>query len=141
MDDEQEPMTAKGMGVCYETNSFGGTLRTVSAGEKQSIIEEYYKPHHAKLEKAVNGELTKNGEALIIDCHSFPDTPLPHEDSQHRPRPDICIGTDDFHTPTRLAKLVVAHFRNLGYTVAVDDPFGGSIVPMSHYGKMHSFIA
>jgi N-formylglutamate amidohydrolase len=142
-DDTQELMAAKGMGVCYQTNSFGQPLRTVSFAEKRQIIEDYYKPHHYKLEQAVNDELANTGQALIIDCHSFSNTPLPHEDSQHTPRPDICIGTDQFHTPSQLTELAVNHFRALGYRVAVNDPFAGSLVPLVHLNEnaqVHSLM-
>jgi len=134
-DETQESMAAKGMGICYQTNSFGKLLRHVSAAERHHIIEEFYKPHHLKLEQAVNAELAKTGQALIIDCHSFSNTPLPHEDSQHIPRPDICIGTEHLHTPDHLTELAVNHFRALGYSVAVNDPFGGSLVPLVHLHK------
>ena len=135
IDDAKEPMALKGMGVCYETNSFGKPLRVVSTGEKQLIINNYYNPHHENLEKAVSDSLDKNGHALVIDCHSFSNTPLPHENSQHTPRPDICIGTDEFHTPMELTELAVNHFRTLGYNVTMNDPFDGSIVPMLYYRK------
>ena len=142
-DDAQELMAVKGMGVCYQTNSFGQPLRTVSVAEKHHIIEDYYKPHHHKLEQAVNDELANTGQALIIDCHSFSNTPLPHEDSQHIPRPDICIGSDQFHTPSPLTELAVNHFSALGYRVAVNDPFAGSLVPLVHFNKnaqVHSLM-
>ena len=51
---------------------------------------------------------SKNNKVLIIDCHSFPKYPLPYELNQQTDRPEICIGTDSFHTSEklRIAKLL-----------------------------------
>jgi N-formylglutamate amidohydrolase len=50
-------------------------------------------------------------------------------------RPDICLGTDSFHTPNRLIELAVVAFQDLGLTVAIDRPFAGALVPMKHFQK------
>jgi len=44
----------------------------------------------------------ENNKVLIIDCHSFPKSPLPYELNQEKSRPEICIGTDNFHTSKKL---------------------------------------
>ena len=85
------------------------------------------------LTEAVKMELEETGEALIIDCHSFSNQPLPHEDSQAIPRPDICIGTDGFHTPEKLLQDTLSYFESCGYTVKVNDPFAGTLIPMDYY--------
>ena len=48
-------------------------------------------------------------------------------------RPDICIGTDSYHTPEWLKDLARREFVELGCTVAVDRPFAGALVPLRHY--------
>jgi N-formylglutamate amidohydrolase len=70
---------------------------------------------------------------LIVDAHSFPARPLPYEAYQDPDRCDICVGTDPFHTPIWLADLAIHEFRNRGYRVEVNCPFGGSLVPEKHY--------
>jgi N-formylglutamate amidohydrolase len=132
-DDALESMANKGMGVCYTINSFGQPLRTVTKAERNEIIANYYRPHHRALTEAVQRELDTDGKALIIDCHSFSNEPLHHEDSQCTPRPDICIGTDDFHTPTELLNDAVKHFESCGYDVKVNAPFSGTIIPMDYF--------
>lgn len=72
---------------------------------------------------------------LIIDAHSFAPLPLPYELDQNPDRPDICIGSDGFHTPPDLTGLAVALCREAGWTVAVNRPFAGALVPMTHFGK------
>ena len=132
-DDSLEVMSKQGMGVCYATNSFGRPLRHIIDKEKKEITENFYRPHHLKLSQAVENELHLYNKALIIDCHSFSNTPLPHEKSQNIPRPDICIGSDSFHTPKVLIYSAIQHFTECGYTVSLNDPFAGALVPMKFY--------
>jgi N-formylglutamate deformylase len=134
-DDEQEPMSRFGMGVCYTKNSQGEPLRESSLEEKNSIINDYYKPHHASLTQAVENELKTKGKALIIDCHSFPDKAYRFNADFGKSRPDICIGTDNFHTPKALLEKVKVFFLSKGYDVRVDSPYSGTMVPLKHYKK------
>lgn len=137
-DDTQEEMAARGMGACYTRTAYGEPLRVLGEGEREEILEQYYRPHHQALTNAVEKELEEYGQALIIDCHSFPNTPLPCNINQDQDRPDICIGTDSFHTPQELADKAVKHFESSGYIVKVDNPFSGTLVPMKYYRKNES---
>ena len=96
-DDKDEEMALKGMGVCYEKNSFGNKLRDIAEDEKEFIKSMYYDKHHTDFTKTVESLLHVNKKVLIIDCHSFSNEVLPHE--KDSTRPDFCIGTDNFHTP------------------------------------------
>ena len=49
--------------------------------------------------------------------------------------PDFNIGTDSFHTPKELIDLSVSFFEKAGYTLGIDWPYKGSIVPLEHYQK------
>jgi N-formylglutamate amidohydrolase len=72
----------------------------------------------------------------VIDCHSFPSVALPYElAAPAKVRPDICIGTDNFHTSRELADAFVSAFQSERWTVGVDDPFPGALVPGSRYRK------
>ena len=131
--DRDESMAKKGMGVCYTQTSFGTKLREVSSKEKVFIKSTIYDKHHKNLESLVDKELRIQGSAIIIDCHSFSNVPLPHEDSTTRP--DICLGTDSFHTPPELIKYLRDYFEQKGLTVAINEPFVGTMVPLKFYGK------
>jgi N-formylglutamate deformylase len=50
-------------------------------------------------------------------------------------RPDICLGTDSFHTPPALTDPIEKFFRTLGWTVYRDKPYKGTYVPLKFYGK------
>jgi N-formylglutamate deformylase len=134
-DDDKEAMAAVGMGTIYTNSDYGSILRNVSDELKNSILENYYYPHHKKLSAAVAEQLASDGKALIVDCHSFSSTPFKRDLSQDTPRPDICIGTDSFHTPRSLYKFSAVYFKWHGYSVKVNNPYSGSIVPMEYYQK------
>jgi N-formylglutamate amidohydrolase len=58
---------------------------------------------------------------------------LPYENDLNRP--DICIGTDSYHTSTELKDCLLKVFEAFGYRVAIDSPFSCTIVPLKHYHK------
>lgn len=132
--DADEMMSGRGMGVLYTHTSDGRALRPALVGhERERLLQRWYRPHHAALTSAVGDELDNRGSCLIVDAHSFPSAPLPHEHDQGMNRPDICIGTDAFHTPGAVVSLLVALCRDLGWTVEIDRPFAGALVPMAYY--------
>lgn len=134
--DGQEPMAARGMGVVYERTAGRRPLRRVlSSEEREQLIDRWYRPHHRALTAAVATVLEARNTCLIIDAHSFPSIPLPYEADQDPDRPDICIGSDAFHTPPALTSLAVTLCREAGWTVALNRPFAGALVPMAYYGK------
>jgi N-formylglutamate deformylase len=134
-DDQLEPMSAHGMGAVYTHGYDGAELRSSLDG-REALMQCYYHPHHHALESAVAAQLSKHGRAVILDCHSFPELVRPYarRDSV-TPRPEICIGTDAFHTPSRVAEALERAYLNRGYSVARNTPFAGAIVPLSAYGK------
>ncbi|MCX5998844.1 MAG: N-formylglutamate amidohydrolase [Chloroflexi bacterium] len=131
--DSDEPMSARGMGVVYTRTLANGDLRKhLSQEEKASLIARYYYPHHKRLGSAVRSALRSNQRCLIIDCHSFSSVPFPPELDQTPRRPDICIGTDQFHTPQWLARLAVGLFSERGFQVYLNRPFSGALVPQPY---------
>lgn len=56
-----------------------------------------------------------------------------YEFVQDKERPDICIGTDYYHTTEELNGLFVKVFQGAGYVVAVSKPFEYAILPQKHY--------
>ena len=142
LDDDDEPMAACGMGVVYVSTSELKQLRTPpSDAERTELIDRFYEPHHRDLEAKVSAALASNCECVVIDCHSFPDAPRPYEQSQEPDRPDLCIGTDPFHTPADLVSYVAAEAESLGMTVAINMPFAGALVPSAYYQTRKSVVA
>lgn len=134
-EDGAEPMAARGMGAVYSvTSKLTPLRRELRVGEREALLAAYYWPHHERLEGAVSRTVEEHGRCVVIDCHSFPGTALPYECADPKAiRPDICIGTDPFHTPRGLAQAFVRAFEHEGWTVHLDDPFAGALVPASRY--------
>jgi N-formylglutamate deformylase len=134
-DDTLEVMAARGMGVLYTHTDAGERMRTVTPELRERILREHYAPHHARLTAAVQAALDSTGQATVVDGHSYPDVPLVRDLDQDPARPDFNIGTDPFHTPTELVDVAVAYFSTRGYTLGVDRPYRGTLVPMTWYQR------
>jgi N-formylglutamate deformylase len=135
-DDENEIMSLIGMGVIYTKTAYQQVLREdVSAIEREELLSTYYRPYHKAVELEVERILERFDRCLIIDCHSFPSKPLPYELDQDLNRPDICIGTDPFHTPKELIEAALSFCEANGIKVAIDKPFAGTYVPLKYLGK------
>jgi len=132
-DDELEPMTKVGMGRFYTQTSDGEKFRETPRGQELEELIAIYDEHHHQFERAVNNELNLYDQALIIDCHSFPSTPLPMDMEQGGNRPDICIGYDGYHASSRFISSIQEFLQERGLSVKINSPYAGSIVPAKYY--------
>ena len=132
--DVEEPMAKFGMGYFYTHSDSGIEIRK-DTPELRNDVMRMYELHHWKLEKKVEEKINLYNKCVIIDCHSFNDKPTKRDVSQEEYRPDICIGTDKFHTLPYLTDKLLRHLMNIGYSVGINKPYSGSIVPMKFYRK------
>lgn len=132
--DEQEPMALKGMGAVYERTSEGRPLRRsdFSATQRGKIIDQLFRPYAVAFEDLVSRILDGQGRCLIIDGHSYPSVPLPHEDAT-LDRPDLCLGFDPYHASDVLVAALERIARQADWSVARNVPFAGSYVPVSRF--------
>lgn len=136
LDDALEVMAGRGMGVVYTHTCGGGRLRPApTPDERALLVERFYVPHHRAFTQAVDAVLARPQTCLIIDCHSFPSTAHPYENAADAKRPDICLGSNDFHTPEWLVQAAIDGFESAGLCVAVNHPFSGTFVPDKHCRK------
>jgi N-formylglutamate amidohydrolase len=133
--DALEPMSRFGMGATYLRCDDGRPLRNLSPTERDAIMQNCYYPHHERLTASVDSALARLGEARIVDCHSFPDTPLQCSLYQGDAQFDFNIGTDAFHTPLEWIEASVKFFAYRSFRLGIDEPYAGSIVPIKHYNK------
>ena len=133
-DDAIEPMSTRGMGAIYRQTSMEEALRyPLEINARQALIDDWYHPHHHKLVSLTQQLLDKYNQVLLIDAPSFPSVPLPYEPDQQLNRPQICIGTDSFHTPKKIERAFLKQFEAAGFSTALNTPFAGSLVPMPFY--------
>jgi N-formylglutamate amidohydrolase len=129
-DDSQEIMSEVGMGVIYEKGSQRQAIRSKpNEQQRKALLSQYYFPHHTELIEKTQAALDKHGKVLILDIHSYPSKALPYELDEGQMRPQICIGTDDFHTPLALARSAKQAFEAKSFTCASNTPFAGTLIP------------
>jgi len=136
-DDEKESMVCKGMGVIYTKTHDGRSLRKhlPSDIERDDLLNRYYRPYHKAVQDEAQAMLDLFGQCLILDCHSFSSKPLPYELVQDPNMPDICLGTDQFHTTKDLIEAIGGFFHKHDFSMALNRPFEGTYVPLKFLGK------
>jgi N-formylglutamate amidohydrolase len=97
-------------------------------------MARHYWPHHHRLDASAAARLARFGRCLVLDAHSFPTGPLPTQ-LAFGPSPEIGIGTQPGHTPPALRDLAIDFFRTHGYSVGVDVPFSGAMVPNGCFNR------
>jgi N-formylglutamate amidohydrolase len=132
-DDRLERCSAFGMGATYVQTCDGRPLRTLSPERRAELLDRFYWPHHRRLDEAAAERLARFGRCVILDAHSFPTGQLPTQVAFSAPL-EIGIGTQPGHTSPELQALGENFFRAHGFTVGVDIPFSGAIVPNRFFG-------
>jgi len=133
-EDDSEPMVTVGMGFFYTNGYDGSELRKPNEDSKNLVHKDFYLKHQELFHNKVKERLEKHGVCYIIDCHSFNDNPI--VPFIERPKsPDICIGTDPYHTPDYLLNYTLNYFTNLEYSVEVNNPYSGCIIPKPYFTK------
>lgn len=125
--DSLESMSSKGMGFVY-MNDCNGKITNIDRKYKKIIAKSYYDKHHNKLNKATINILKKYDKCILIDLHSFSDQ-MVNILFDANDTPDICIGTDNFFTSKELANFTMNFFKEFGYNVKFNYPYGGTMVP------------
>jgi N-formylglutamate deformylase len=117
-----DEMDAQGMGIIYTKDVYNRPIKRKISDEDTMKL---YKEHHLKFNVAINKSLALLPKVVIVDAHSF--SPFVNYPI------DICIGTDSFHTPSKLKNIVVDFFKSREFNVALNDPYSGTFVPSVHY--------
>ena len=133
--DEREELNAVGMGAVYERTTAGAILRTPTATERAELIDEYYTPYAEGIAALVRERLEAVERVTIIDIHSYPLVKNPYELHGDGARPEVCVGTDAFHTSAALAEAATSSLANAAPTgeVGLNSPFAGCYVPLDQY--------
>lgn len=131
-----DPLEKRGLGIVYnrEFVKSGGNICVSVEGRHEALKQ--YVDYHAMVSNLI---LDLGDRTLLIDCHSFSNSP-----TMLSPNPgdvDICVGYND--DETRPDKFIIDHliryFKDLGYKVGVNQPFSNSKtfnVPMEYHSIM-----
>lgn len=135
LDDSEEPAAKFGMGMFYTHGTEGQLIRRQDTHLRQKLIERFFEPHHRKLTEMVSETLHNFGRCLVLDCHSFPQNPLPTDSQDSGGRPDVCLGFDSYHCPERLVVEIEQALSSEGFNVSRNMPYSGSMIPTDYFLK------
>ena len=125
-DDEKETMSRFGEGVVYTKLYDGKDFHAHGDGYKKSVLD-YYDWYHAELDRVTEYLLQKDGELLILDCHSFSDEMASYFFKP--PFPDVCIGVEKDYYDRGIIDGIVSEVLKRGYSCMINHPYSGSLVP------------
>ena len=95
----------------------------LTVAEVRKRIEQCYRPYHAALERAVARRMEQFGECYIVDCHSMPGRGGEHAFAR---RSDIVLGDRNGEScDPAFTRRVRDIFQEMGYSVALNDPYKG----------------
>lgn len=132
-DDSKESMSKVGMGMLY-CKTIKGNSFTRSFGE-DSIYRQYYIDMHNELKRRV--EEIGDG-CILLDIHSFNNTPLACDTDSNPSRPDLCIGFNG-SIEEALKKQIEEISKEYNKTVKFNSPFIGAMTANTKV-KHHSIM-
>jgi N-formylglutamate amidohydrolase len=131
--DETEEMRVVGMSAVYTHGYAGRRLRDDNPVRDEILLRTRYRPYAAAMTSLVDERVAATGRAVVIDVHSYSTEALPYELHGSGPRPPICLGADELHTPKSL--LAAAETAFSGFNRYINSPFAGAYVPLEHYRR------
>ena len=138
---------AVGLGTIPKVVSFDQDIypHKLKYFEEKTRLDDIYAPYHRQLQELLINAKSKHGWVALIDCHSMPSLKLqPNSKISKKlfgaPPPanydcDIVLG-DRYSSSCsiHLTNIVERLFRDLGYSVARNDPYAGGYCT-SYYGR------
>ena len=131
--DDREVMNKVGMGAVYRKSSDGLDLRASDFADERLLLDSFFHPYAGALEALVSARLAALGGVTIIDVHSYRTEQHENAVNHGQKRPAICLGTDEFHTPSWLIECAQESFAPLGETF-LNEPYAGTYVPLKYFG-------
>jgi N-formylglutamate amidohydrolase len=118
------PRARHGLGLIPSRTYRHGALwrRPIDRTELVRRIEQVHRPYHQALADALDILKARNGEALLLDCHSMP--------SRRQVQANVVIGDRHGTSATEwISNEALKIVRAAGFTASRNDPYaGGSIV-------------
>lgn len=127
--------TAAGMGVIRRLILAGRPLydRPLPAAQILHRLETCHRPYHAALAAAIDRAHLRHGVVFHIDAHSMKPVGTPMNDDAGRARPDVVVSDREGTTcEPEFIDRSVRILRDLGYRVAINDPYKGAELVRRH---------
>lgn len=137
--DDSEIMNKYGMGYIYTKTSTGKKIFDSPSLSHKKEIDLIYENHHKKLDDYVTRILNKYNKCIIIDMHSYSDHQVANL-FNYQNTPDICLGTEEAYYNQELIDTIKEYFENYGYSVMLNYPYSGSIIPNKYFNKTNTNI-
>ena len=127
--------TLQGIGLVWRMAGDGVPMyaRKLMPAEVADRIDRYWRPYHAELDAVLDARLARFGAVWHLNCHSMPAVGDARSDDPGRERADFVLGDRDGSTcEPAFTQLVADTLRQLGYAVAVNDPYKGVEIVRKH---------
>jgi N-formylglutamate deformylase len=132
---DPSPKVALGIGLIQKRARPGVKIydRPLTVAEIRHRIDAYHEPYHREIERILSCFRTRYGSAWHLDCHCMGTVGSSMSPDPGRRRGDFCIGDRDGTTcDPEFRDCVVGLLRDMGYSVAINDPFKGVEVIRRH---------
>lgn len=120
--------TERGMGLLRRFALPGRPIysQPLTVMEVQQRLRNYYQPYHQKLGQTLTKLHQQFGAVWHIDCHSMKSRGNAMNIDADAARPDIVLGdADGTSSEPAFTACIAERFRQLGYTVAINNPYKG----------------
>jgi N-formylglutamate deformylase len=120
--------TELGIGLIWRLAHGGVPMyaRALTVAEVERRIAQCYEPYHTAVAAALDERHRQFGAVWHINCHSMPAVGDVMSDDPGRPRADFVLGDRDGSTcEAGLTAFVAATLSDMGYEVAINDPYKG----------------
>ena len=127
--------TLQGIGLVWRMAADGVPMyaRKISCAEIADRIDRYWRPYHAELDAVLDARVQRFGVVWHMNCHSMPAVGDARSDDPGRERADFVLGDRDGSTcEPAFTQLVADTLRQMGYAVAVNDPYKGVEIVRKH---------
>ena len=127
--------TTQGIGLVWRIVRSGVAMytRKLQSAEVRARIDRYWRPYHDALADDLDAFHRTFGAVWHVDCHSMPAVGDANADDPGRARADFVLGDRDGTTcAPDLTRAVAAALRDMGYDVAINDPYKGVELVRKH---------
>ena len=118
----------RGVGLIWKDMKAFGSIydRKIPVGELERRLETCWRPYHATLASEIDSLHGDFGHVIHVDCHSMASRGDRTTEDGEVARPDFVIGDREGTTcESAVTECVVETLRELGYSVAINDPYKG----------------